>query len=64
MAETLRIADQLKRAFEGEAWHGPAVKEVLAGVTARQTAVRPIAGAQRDLYHAGQIAVLRKGAGA
>ena len=45
MSETFRIADQLRRAFEGEAWHGPAVKEVLAGVTARQAAARPVAGA-------------------
>jgi len=45
MSETLRIADLLKRAFEGEAWHGPSVKEVLAGVTARQAAARPIAAA-------------------
>ena len=42
MSETRRIADQLRRAFEGEAWHGPAVKEALAGVTARQAAARPI----------------------
>ena len=42
MSETERIADQLRRAFEGEAWHGPSVKEALAGVTARQAAARPI----------------------
>jgi len=45
LSETRRIEDQLRRAFEGEAWHGPAVKEVLAGVTARQAAARPIAAA-------------------
>ena len=45
MSETRRIADQLVRAFEGEAWHGPSLKEVLAGVAARQAAARPIAGA-------------------
>ena len=45
MSETRRIADQLRRAFEGEAWHGPAVKEVLAGLSARQAAARPIAAA-------------------
>ena len=32
--ETERIADQLKRAFHGEAWSGPSVKESLEGVTA------------------------------
>jgi len=33
MNETGRIADQLKRAFYGEAWHGPSVREALDGVT-------------------------------
>ncbi len=42
MTETKRIKDQLKRAFEGSAWHGPAVMEVLKGVTAQQAAARPI----------------------
>lgn len=45
MSETKRIQDQLRRAHEGEAWHGPAVKELLAGVTAAQAARRPIADA-------------------
>lgn len=53
MSETRRIEDQLRRAFEGEAWHGPT------------PAYRLMHGAiQHDLYHAGQIAALRKGAGA
>ncbi len=41
MRELDRIADQLKRAFEGEAWHGPAVMEILEGITAQQAANRP-----------------------
>jgi uncharacterized damage-inducible protein DinB len=45
MGEVSRIADQLKRAFEGEAWHGPAVREVLAEVTAEMAAAHPVAGA-------------------
>jgi uncharacterized damage-inducible protein DinB len=45
MSELKRINGQLKRAFEGKAWHGPSVLEVLAGVTARQAAAHPIAGA-------------------
>lgn len=45
MAEVERIVDQLQRAFEGKAWHGPAVREVLAGVTAEQAARRPLASA-------------------
>jgi uncharacterized damage-inducible protein DinB len=43
--EMSRIADQLKRAYEGPAWHGPAVLEILAGVTAAQAARRPIPAA-------------------
>lgn len=43
MTEIERIEDQLKRAFEGEAWHGPSVQEALAGVTHEQAAVRPLA---------------------
>jgi uncharacterized damage-inducible protein DinB len=45
MKETERIADQLRRAMQGEAWHGPSLKEILAGVTAQQAAARPIAAA-------------------
>jgi uncharacterized damage-inducible protein DinB len=45
MREAARIADQLKRAHEGGAWHGPAVDELLAGVTAEQAAARPFEGA-------------------
>ncbi len=45
MRETERIADQLKRAFEGQAWHGPSVLEILQDVTAGQAAARPIPGA-------------------
>lgn len=45
MSEIRRINDQLKRAFEGKAWHGPSVSEVLAGVTAEQAAAHPISGA-------------------
>ena len=33
MSEIERITDQLRRAFEGDAWHGPSVREVLEGVT-------------------------------
>jgi len=45
MSEVERIADQLKRAYEGKAWHGPAVREVLAGVTAEKAARRPLGNA-------------------
>ena len=42
--ETQRIADQLRRTMEGEAWHGPAVRELLQGVSATQAAARPVTG--------------------
>ncbi len=45
MRETEQIADQLRRAYEGEAWHGPSLKEILAGVTAAQAAARPLGAA-------------------
>jgi hypothetical protein len=44
MKETVRIADQVRRSLAGPAWHGPALLEVLDGVTAKQAAARPIAG--------------------
>ena len=43
--ETARIADQLRRSVEGEAWHGPCLQEALAGVTAEQAMAKPVAGA-------------------
>jgi uncharacterized damage-inducible protein DinB len=45
MREVERIKDQFRRAFEGEAWHGPSVLSLLDGVTASQAASRPIPGA-------------------
>lgn len=42
MTETHRINSQLKRAYQGEAWHGPSLCELLNGVTAAQAAARPI----------------------
>ena len=45
MKETERIREQLKRAFEGGAWHGPGVLEILENVSATQAASHPIVGA-------------------
>jgi uncharacterized damage-inducible protein DinB len=45
MGEAQRAADQLHRAFHGDAWHGPSVCEVLNGLTASQAQLRPIANA-------------------
>jgi len=45
MTEIERIADQLRRAHEGGAWHGPALGELLRGVDAAKAFHRPRAGA-------------------
>src|SRR5919199_1641697 len=65
MREVERIADQLRRAHEGGAWHGPSVRELLAGVTAEQAAARPFEGAHsiRELVEhveAWERAILRR----
>jgi hypothetical protein len=113
MTEVERITDQLKRAFEGPAWHGPAVletleekfnptgeedwprvsdaseaawKQALARLKSGHAALRGVVGSfdpdrleaplvpggstgyvqfhgavQHDLWHAGQIMILKKG---
>ncbi len=45
MSEIERIRDQLRRAYTGDAWHGPSLKEVLEGVDADTASARPIADA-------------------
>lgn len=42
MSEAARIADQLRRAFDGKAWHGDSLLEILKDVTPAQAAVHPI----------------------
>src|SRR2546427_5419019 len=53
MTEIERILDQLKRAYEGNAWHGPSVREALADVTASQAHAWPLANAHSiwELVH-------------
>ena len=65
MREAARIADQLQRAYKGEAWHGPSLLEVLEGVTAEQAAARPISAAHSiweivSHIHAGHEIVRRR----
>ncbi len=45
MSEVTRTLDQLHRAYEGPAWHGPALREILDGVTWETAALHPIPGA-------------------
>jgi uncharacterized damage-inducible protein DinB len=42
MSELQRIADQIRRSWQGEAWSGPSVREALEGVTAAQAVERPL----------------------
>jgi uncharacterized damage-inducible protein DinB len=41
-SEAARIADQLRRAFAGGAWHGPALLELLEDVDATTAAAKPL----------------------
>jgi len=45
MSAIARIVEQLKQVHEGEAWHGPSVREAIDGVTAAGAAKRPLAAA-------------------
>jgi uncharacterized damage-inducible protein DinB len=45
MSETARLADQIRRAFEGDAWHGDSLVEILADVDAAAAAARPLPNA-------------------
>jgi uncharacterized damage-inducible protein DinB len=40
--EAVRIADQLRRAFDGSAWHGPGLMELLEDVDAATAAAKPV----------------------
>ena len=44
MSEPERIAEQLRRAFDGDSWSGPSLAQALAGITAAQAAAHPWAG--------------------
>src|SRR5580704_3522609 len=45
MSETARLADQIRRAFNGDAWHGDSVLEILNGVDAKMAGAHPIKNA-------------------
>jgi uncharacterized damage-inducible protein DinB len=45
MSETVRLADQIRRAFDGDAWHGDSVVEILDGVNAKMAEGHPIKNA-------------------
>ena len=41
-SETVRMQDQLRRVYEGPAWLGPSLKELLDGVDQERAARRPL----------------------
>src|SRR5262245_1815177 len=45
MSRARRLANHILRTFRGPMWHGPALTQVLEGVTHEQAAAKPIAGA-------------------
>ena len=45
MSEIARLADQIRRAYDGDAWHGDSVVEILKGVNAKMAAAHPIKNA-------------------
>jgi len=53
MTEVERIVDQLSRAFEGEAWHGPSLMKILEDVSASQASSRAFSEAHNiwELVH-------------
>jgi uncharacterized damage-inducible protein DinB len=67
MSETARLADQIRRAFEGEAWHGDSIFELLKGVNAETAAAHPIKDAhsiwELALHIAAWDGAVRKRAG-
>ena len=42
MTEIANIVDEAKKAYEGKAWHGPALMELLADISAAQAAAKPL----------------------
>lgn len=40
-----RLRETLRRSFDGEAWHGPALRDALDGLSAHDAAARPVPGA-------------------
>lgn len=42
MSEITSIVDELRNIHDGDAWHGPSLKESLADVTPQQAAARPV----------------------
>ncbi len=55
--EVDRIADQMRRAWSGDAWLGTSLAELLADVTAAEACAKPVAGAHSIWELTNHIAV-------
>ena len=44
-AAAQQLAGHIQRAVDGPMWHGPALAEILAGVSPEKAAARPVPGA-------------------
>jgi uncharacterized damage-inducible protein DinB len=64
MNELARIRDQIVRSVEGEAWHGPALVEVLSDLKAADAAARPIAEGHSIWEIVGHVAATIESVGA
>ena len=58
MKEVERIADQFRRAFDGEANDGRLDQPIVEGLSTVYVSLHGVV--QHSLYHAGQIALLKK----
>ncbi|MBX0291168.1 DinB family protein [Hymenobacter sp. HSC-4F20] len=45
MKQTELLLDQLRRAFDGDAWAGPSLQATVSGTSAAQAAAHPVVGA-------------------
>jgi uncharacterized damage-inducible protein DinB len=52
-SESALIAEQLRRAFDGDAWHGPALLELLRDVDAASATAKPL----RDVHSIWELAL-------
>ena len=59
MSECHRIADQMRRGYDGDAWHGPSLVTVLDRIPAQRAFEPPIAGARPAAGPVGHIALRR-----
>lgn len=56
MSQVDMVVNELERCFDGEAWHGPALMEILEGIDAQTAAARPLPKAHGIWELVGHIA--------